>query len=95
MLERQSRSVIPESQGTVVRTREHNALLIDAESIDDCLMTDEVVHENAFRAFPLLDVVSSGTGTRETVLGGVNSKSANRFFMVGQGGHALARSKIP
>ena len=45
------------SQG-VHTTREENALCINAEGVDDCVVAGEVVHEGAFGALPFLDVVA-------------------------------------
>lgn len=52
-------------------------------------MAAEIVHEGAFGAFPLLDVVSTSGARGERELSGVDRECSNRFFVMSQLGQSF------
>ena len=57
LLEAISRTVVPEAQAAVVRTRHQHAVLVDGKRVDGRVVPGQVLDELASLAVPFLDVV--------------------------------------
>jgi len=95
MLEGQPGGVIPHGQSAIISSRKHDSFLIDSQSIDYCLVADEVMHEDALRAFPFFYVIAPCTRRGEAVFCGVDGKRANGLFVVRESSHAFPRREVP
>lgn len=88
-----ARLPIPEGNRSIITTREKDIVFIDAKGIDDCVLAFEVLHEGAFRAFPLLYGVCAPAGERP--LDGVLGKRSHALFVMGEHAHRFAGCEVP
>ena len=79
----------------LLTSREENAVLVDADRIDDGVMSTEIVHESTVRASPLLDVVATRRGRSERVLCRMNGDRPDRLVVMCKRCHRFACSQVP
>jgi len=84
---------IPKVHCTVVCPGHKHIVSVHCQTVDDGVVAGKVLDKLALRELPLLDVV--GTSAGEHVQFGMHHKPADRLFVVGESGHALACSEIP
>ena len=88
-----SRLPVPKGHGSVVAAGEEDVVFVDAEGVDDGVLTVEILHEGTLGAFPLLDAAgaAAGEGPFDRMLG----QGPDAFFVMGEHAHGFSRREVP
>ena len=84
---------IPEVHCPIICSRNHHSVGIGSKTIDNGVVSGQVLDELSVGTFPLLDVVRAAAGEHEQL--GVENQTTDRLLMVGQSSDTLTSSQIP
>jgi hypothetical protein len=82
-------------QGQVRTARKEDSFSVNAQCINNRIMTAEIMHECPIGAFPFLNIISTCRAGRKGVFGRVDGQRADGLLMMGQCHRSFASGKIP
>ena len=86
---------MPQRISSTRTARKENTFRVDGKGVNDSIMSGEVMDELSIGTFPLLNIVSSSTGTGEAIFCRMYSERPNGLLVVSEGRHRLARCEVP
>lgn len=76
-----TRLPVPKRHGSIIAAGEEDIIFVHGQSVDDGVLSFEILHEGAFGAFPLF--YGGGAAAGECPFDGMLGECSDAFFVVG------------